>query len=96
MERLHPKFVRNYFICLDENDFASQGVLVRLNWDKDISGGVETMKRLKIDENAEVWRVPIKGVYEAVVEVVEGGKACGVKKLEEAGLISGELEGSHI
>ncbi|KAF4633289.1 hypothetical protein G7Y89_g4826 [Cudoniella acicularis] len=38
-ERLHPKFVRDSFICLDTADFASKGVLlVKLGWDGDVSG----------------------------------------------------------
>jgi len=72
-ERFRTNLTRRYFTCVDGPDVEKDGVLlVKLDWDGDLSGGLEKMRDMDLRYKAESCRVAIKEAYQKLKNLING------------------------
>ncbi|KAK4182602.1 hypothetical protein QBC35DRAFT_444904 [Podospora australis] len=72
-QRFRRNFVRKYFLCVDTGDAEKEGVMVvKIDWDGDISGGKEKAKELDLTTKVGKMRVGVGEAWNVVNGLVEG------------------------
>ncbi|KAK4160449.1 hypothetical protein QBC43DRAFT_270623 [Cladorrhinum sp. PSN259] len=77
-QRFNSNFSRKYFVAVDNGDAEKEGVLlVKVEWDGDVSAGKEQAKSRGVqlmgeEGKVETWRVAVGDAYEVVKAVIDG------------------------
>lgn len=70
--RFDENFLRGYFICVDNEELEKAGVLVvRVDWDEDVSRGDEELLGLRSEDQVSTLRVPVKEALDMIEAAVK-------------------------
>lgn len=79
MHRWEENLTKTYFICVDNEKFEQEGVLlVRVDWDGDVHRSDEELLALQLKDKVTTVRVPIKEAFGMIEKAVKGVETSGL------------------